>query len=134
MDLYQATLRTGISISAHAHYRTLTFGGGLAIGRHSPERIRRKLRIVTDTVRPIVPSAPFHALLDNELLERREWCLPYFTSVTWFVSEHLSGDKYHGSHLAVIHFQDTNDSHFDDANLELLKAIDWPSLATGFQY
>ena len=134
MSLFDLKInKSQIQIKAVEIYQACTFEGGLAIGKHSEDRVMKKIELIKKTLRPLRPSAPFAIILPADLAVRK-WCLPFFTCVTWFVSDFAPDDDNMGTQLATVHFQDSSQPHFDDENMASLISVDWPAIAAGFRY
>ncbi len=134
MPLYNLKLDSGREIRAVEFYQSCTYEGGLAIGTHSEERVNRKLDILKNMAKKIVPT-PIIAILPTKLRkDSQNWCLPYYTTITWFVSDTAQDPNRHGSHLAVILFQDKTYPPFLPENKKLLMALDWDAHAEDFDY
>ena len=85
-------------------------------------------------LQPLRPTFPFTVIVPDGLASGRRWCLPFYTCVTWFISDFLHDPNRCASHLATIHFQDATQPYFADENECRLKAIDWRALSTDFDY
>jgi hypothetical protein len=134
MPILKLQLDSGIVVRAVAIYQEETYEGGLAIGRHSKERVDRKLKILRLHAERI-NTAPVLFLLPLDLGQGpRTWCLPYYTSIVWFVSEFVRDQTRMASHLAVAYFQDSVDERISAENETALRAIDWPRHAVDFDY
>jgi hypothetical protein len=134
MPLFHVELDSGIRIIAVQILQCETYEGGLAIGRHTEERVSRTIEEFTRMARRIVPASPVTALLPGGLGEDGGWCLPFFACVTWFTSEPVHNEGRCGSHLATLHFQDTPQPYFSPENELALKSLAWSDLAEDFDY
>lgn len=135
MQIFETELESKIKIRAYTNLQSFTYEGGVAVGKHSRERVSRNLAILNKQAKQIVENAPVYDLLPPEtVMEQRGWLLPCFTFITWFESDYTGGGDYDGTHLAVIHFQNTNHPIFDQISEQQLQQIDWTNLASGFLY
>lgn len=135
MPVFQLTMDSGIKVRAIGVYQTETYEGGLAIGRHSKERVERDLVHFRKVAEQIQRAAPIAVILPEDLgLAGKSWCLPFFVNTVWFVSEYVPDDSFHATHLAVIYFQDEPQPYLSPSNERLIRALDWRQLAAGFLY
>jgi hypothetical protein len=134
MPILLVRLTSGVDLRACQIFQSETYEGGLAIGVHNEERVMKHIEIIKKSLQPLIPTCPMTVLAPRDLASRRRWCLPFYTCVTWFTSDFLHDANRCGSHLATIHFQDTVQPYFSAENDDALRAIDWPALATDFDY
>lgn len=135
MQIFETELDIGIKIRAYSVFQSFTYEGGIAVGKHNRDRVDRNLAIIKKQAKQIVENAPVHYLLPSDSeMEQRGWLLHCFTFITWFESDYVPSEDFDGTHLGIIHFQNTNYPIFNQVSEINLKKIDWPNLASGFLY